>query len=695
MLCAAFVMGVFASSARAQEPSPAPTSEAVLDSTVADAQAEPAAPPDPAAAAPATIVTPPPVEPEPEVPPTATQEDPGLGAEPPPLAPTGPLVIPASLNDLDAWTDYRARAHLLALPQEARLFYRRALMLRASGGTAEAIKMVRGVIKLDPSFMAPRLTLAAWLAFRETGEAIDQCGEIYRLARENFMIQIVAAANALYLVFQALFLAIVAIAVVVVILNQGRLRHGWMERLATFVTPETAGWWSWAILIAPYLSGLGPALPSLVFLGMLWPTARLRERTLFVVLTLTLAGVPLMAATLDRLSSPLHDDRAPFYGVPQLQAEPFMPEVRAEFDRRAADHPDNPFLRFAAGWIAQRAGDPVGAETQYRRTLELWIDNDRVLNNLGNTLAEQGRDDEAIAVYRRAVAVNPLNAAAHFNISQIYTMRFDFHAANQELARASALDFELVKNRQSERTEAKWAGLVDQWIDPGTFWHALKQVPYSTTAAGALPPLWRSRIECSGWVFSVLAFALAIGTIVLGWWFHRTIPVRSCGNCGRAICRRCAERRRELALCAECAVIWSRAESPEFGRVLLFQHRRRHGDRVGVAYRIIGIFVPGFGYLPHRRFLRPLLLMSATAALVSSSLGIGTPFTYEPRFGVPGHDIPLIALSVAWLCLYALTIPIYLSFDGKARERANTPAAPVRRHRPTTPSNHPDFQAAA
>jgi tetratricopeptide (TPR) repeat protein len=674
---------VLACSAHAQNPPPAYVGEAAPDSSLAGVLKELASAPfDSTAPDPATIGVPSPVEPAPD-------------GEPLPLVPTGPLVAPANLNDLDAWTDYRVRAHLFALPQEARLFYRRALMLHASGGKAEAIKLVRGVIKLDPSFLAPRLTLAAWLAFHETGEAIDQCGDFFRLARESFMLQIVAAANALYLVLQALFLSIVAIAVVVVALNQGRLRHGWMERLASFVTLETAGWWSWAVLIAPYLAGLGPALPSLVFLGLLWPTAKLRERSLFVVLALTLAGVPLMTATLDRLSSPLQNDRAPFHGVPQLQTEPYSPELRAEFDRRTATHPDSPFLSFAAGWMAQRAGDAAAAETQYRRTLELWPADDRALNNLGNTLVAQGRNDEAIAAYHKAIATNPRNAAAHFNIAQVYTMRFDFQTANQELARASAIDFELVKNLQADRAEAKWVILSDQWIRPGAFWQALKQVPWSTTAAGALPPLWRTRLECSGPTFSVLALGLAVGSLLLGWWFHRTIPVRNCGNCGRAICRRCAERRRELALCAECAAIWSRAESPEFGRVLLFQHRRRQQARASFAFRIVAVFVPGFGYLPHRKLLRPVVLMSATAALASVTLGIGTPFSFEPRFGVPGHDVPLIGLGLAWLCLYVLTVPFYLSFDKQARERAETPAAPVRRHRLTTPSNHPTIQAAA
>lgn len=694
LLCAAIVLTLCASDTRAQGTLPAPAGDYASDSTAAGAEpGSTAASPD--STSPATVVVPPRVEPAPGTPPDAATEEPATGTGPVPFEPAGPLVTPTRLNDLDAWTDYRVRAHLLALPVEARLFYRRAIMVHASGGTAEAIRMVRGVIKLDPGFLAPRLTLAAWLAFHETGEAIDQLGDIWHLIRNSFMIQVVTAANALYLLLQALFLSIVAIAVVVVALNQGRLRHGWMERLASFVTPETAGWWSWALLLAPYLAGLGPALPSLVFLGLLWPTAKLRERSLFILLTLTLAGVPLMTAALDRLSTPLQDDRAPFYGVAQLQTAPYSPELRAEFGARAAAHPGSPFLRFATAWMAQRAGDPAAAEAQYRRALELWPNDDRALNNLGNTLVEQGRNDEAIATYHKAIATNPRNPAAHFNIAQVYTMRFDFRTANEELARASALDFELVKNLQVERAEAKWAVLADQWIAPGACWRAMKHAPFSTTAAGAMPPLWRTRVECSGWVFSILAFALAVVSLLLGWWFHRAIPVRGCGNCGRAICRRCAERHREMALCADCAVIWSRAESPEFGRVLLFQHRRRQLARIGVAYRIVGVFVPGFGYLPHRKLLRPVLLMSAAAALASISFGIGAPFAYEPRFAVPGHDVPWISLGIAWLCLYAITVPIYLSFDQRARAKAETPATPARRHRVVTPSNHPTMQAAA
>ncbi len=458
--------------ARAQDTTPA--APAAVDSMAAaslaetePAPADSAAPAPAAAPAPHASATPPPPDFE-----SGSAEQGTTDSEPAAPAPVARAVRPANLTNVDAWTEYKLAAHLLALPQESRLFYRRALMLRASGGRDEAIRLARGAIKLDPGYVAPRLTLAAWLAFRSGGEALEQISGILRIVPDNFMIQIVAANNALYLALQALFLAILSVALIVVALDNGRLRHGWMERLASFVTADTARWWSWAILIGPFLAGVGPALPTLVLLGLLWPSARLRERSLFVLLALTLAGVPAMSAALDRLSAPLDAERGPFYGVPQLQTEPYSSQLRAEFDQRLAEHPDSPFLRFAAGWLAQRAGDLTAAEVHYRGALELWPDDDRVLNNLGNALAGQGRNDEAVSTYHRAIAVNPRNPSAHFNLSQIYTMRFDFHTANEELARASALDFEMVKALQTERAETRWAGLTDQWIHPRVFWRA-------------------------------------------------------------------------------------------------------------------------------------------------------------------------------------------------------------------------------
>jgi hypothetical protein len=80
------------------------------------------------------------------------------------------LAPPATLADLSAWLDYKNRGHVIALPIEARVFYRRGLLLHRSGSTDEAMRLVRGAAELDPGSLAPHMTLAWWFLGSEPGQ---------------------------------------------------------------------------------------------------------------------------------------------------------------------------------------------------------------------------------------------------------------------------------------------------------------------------------------------------------------------------------------------------------------------------------------------------------------------------------------------------------------------------------------------
>jgi tetratricopeptide (TPR) repeat protein len=73
------------------------------------------------------------------------------------------------------------------------------------------------------------------------------------------------------------------------------------------------------------------------------------------------------------------------------------------------------FLR--AGMANQNTGDRRGAERHYRRGLEIAPDNVELRNALGWTLFQDGRSAEAVAEYKRALAVDPKHAKAHNNLA--------------------------------------------------------------------------------------------------------------------------------------------------------------------------------------------------------------------------------------------------------------------------------------
>src|SRR5215831_11530766 len=162
-----------------------------------------------------------------------------IKSEAPRVAPAPPRTI----GDINGWLDYKARAHVLALPLEARLFYRRGVLADRSGKRDEAERWVRAAAELDPTFVDPHLTIAAWSLPGRPSQALVHWAAVLDLTRESFMIQAGLAANAVFVTFQSLLAALLIAGLIIVTLRLPELSHPWAERLGVLLRPETARWW--------------------------------------------------------------------------------------------------------------------------------------------------------------------------------------------------------------------------------------------------------------------------------------------------------------------------------------------------------------------------------------------------------------------------------------------------------------------
>lgn len=77
----------------------------------------------------------------------------------------------------------------------------------------------------------------------------------------------------------------------------------------------------------------------------------------------------------------------------------------------------DPYSFLRAGTANERTGDHAGAERAFRRGLELAPNDAEILNALGWTLFQEGRTQEAVAEYERAVAADPKHAKSHNNLA--------------------------------------------------------------------------------------------------------------------------------------------------------------------------------------------------------------------------------------------------------------------------------------
>lgn len=567
---------------------------------------------------------------------------------------TAPIASPTDLRDLDSWIAYRSRAHIPMLADQARVFYRRGLLAWRSGQDSEAVRLVRGAAALDPTYAAPHGTLAAWYLTREPSEALQQAAALLQILKRDFLLQLVAAGNAAFLAAQTLFYALLGLGMLLIVLHQSELRHMWQERLSRTVSPVSARTWAWAFLVIPFAAGFGLALPTLILLGMLWAVLRARERVVVVLLATVTVLAPATAYLTGRVTLPMERRSAPYYGVGTLENATPTPDRQAALATQSAAQPDNGYLAFGHAWLARRNGDVHAAEQSYRAVLKRWPDDDRAMNNLGNVLAMQGRFDEALTLYGQAMTLRPANAAPFFNASQVHTRRFEYREASELVSRAAALDFDLVKAYQGESVGGDLP-LADQWLAPRTFWTTLLSPEAAHAAHPQLPPAWRGMIEASGWPFAGVTLLLTVVAIVVGVNWQKHLPLRPCSNCGHVLCRRCSERRRELALCRSCATQAGRAQSNDFSEALLMQRQRRARRFDRSVRTALACLLPGYGALAFGQVGAALMLALPAAFLTTWTIGARGPFGSEHEFGlVSGSEA--FGVVVPWMVLFGISI---------------------------------------
>jgi tetratricopeptide repeat protein len=349
-----------------------------------------------------------------------------------------------------------------------------------------------------------------------------------------------------------------------------------------------------------------------------------------------------------------------------LPQQNWTAERAGEIARVSATHRHDPIAQFGAGWMALKGGNPDAAEAAYRDVLRAWPGDDRALDNLGTALFQQGRPRDALESYQQAVEANSKNAVAFFNLGQAYLMGFEFDKANRAITTASALDFDRVREYQNQPARNGTLDPVPDWISPRRQWDALA----SPLAAGplALPPNWQDRSETAPPNFSWVVLIVGIASVLLGRRLNRGLPLFRCINCDRVVCRRCAERRRAQAMCANCARVARGAASVGFATILLARERGRSTRLLRGARLALALAVPGAGLIPVWKVGGPFLLLLATAAVLTVPPGTVWPYAARARMNMT-WDPWYLDVVVPLALIYTVSLWRYFAEQGRIARR--------------------------
>ncbi len=116
-----------------------------------------------------------------------------------------------------------------------------------------------------------------------------------------------------------------------------------------------------------------------------------------------------------------------------------MQRARMLLEAWAADFPDEPHVHYMSGVLAQRNGDTQRAREEFEKTLDLQPRHELALIAMAGVYQDASQFDQALALYKRLVAINPTNSIVLARLVQLLRKLGHIDLARQVLAPAMKL----------------------------------------------------------------------------------------------------------------------------------------------------------------------------------------------------------------------------------------------------------------
>ena len=110
------------------------------------------------------------------------------------------------------------------------------------------------------------------------------------------------------------------------------------------------------------------------------------------------------------------------------------------YERAAALNPQDPHLLDVLGFLHYMTGHYRQAADCCRKSIEIEPNNTYALKGLGLCLVELDSVDEGIALVQQAIAINPDDFEAHYDLAVVYLKIKRYEEARRHLVKASAID---------------------------------------------------------------------------------------------------------------------------------------------------------------------------------------------------------------------------------------------------------------
>ncbi len=472
-----------------------------------------------------------------------------------------------------------------------------------------------------------------------------------------------------------------ALGVALLLRRGGLLRHDVEEWLGPAQSRATSLALVLLLLLLPAATFQGWGWLPLWWLAILFTYLDARERGLAVALLVAaLAAGPAVAA----LDVRLRTARNPLFDAALATVESAPDGARrALLEDAVRKDPGDRDLVYLLAAAGRRAGRDQEAVELYRQALAADPADPVARNNLANIEFVRGSYDAARGRYRagtEAGGAAEVVATSYYNLSLAHLQKFEYEAYNEAKSNADRLAPGLVGDYDRWKYDTREYAVVDLGLTREQVWDkfagaetgvATRNVAGGARPAGGLGGLVGSLANRFAAAAAVLALAAWLVSRLRG---PRAFTLH-CARCGTAFCRRCHIGGVGAALCSQCYhlfVVRDGVSGPARSRKMAeLQRAAGEGHRL---FRVLSVLSPGAGQVYRGWTLRGAALLVAWYATLSLLVaGRVVPFADVPR-----------RLSPPWLPLAGATVLLLVWLVAnrfRPEPELELPARPARRAR--------------
>ena len=546
--------------------------------------------------------------------------------------------------------EYMKREGIAAAPEVAGAFLAEARRALDQGDYRRARQEYLNAARFDPGAAAPHDGLAAVLlrGDRDVRGALAEAGRGLKVRLTDPATVHHLLGNGLLVLFLGLCAGAALAFGLLGLRSAPAFFHDLRERSRGRLADETAHLLGWGILILPLLAFLPIAWTFAFWTALLFGYLRGGEK---IVAAGALALLVLAGPTgrfLDWVFGTASDPSAQAL-ILAAGGNPGIEQAQA-LRRLAEEHPGEALFPFLLAGVYRGSGRVDDALAVYRRALEIDPGNARALVNLGNLHALRQEFALAQTHYRRAIEADPTMALAQYNSHLAHLETFHLEAAEDALREARRLDEALVTEllARGQEGQAKrapvdatlparelWTRAVLLRVDSGLRREWVRALGAPATLAGG----------------AGLAAVLLLPGLGLA---PRSGTARRCRRCGAAYCRRCQVATKVPDHCSPCMHLFILRDGLAPGiKNRKMEEVMRYRRRVFIGQRIVSLAVPGSGHvLGGRPIFGTVILAAWSVAWIGVILRgdlLVSPRWIAPASGLAGLLPPLSLALLAWV----------------------------------------------